>query len=114
MARSGMHDEPGRFIDDDQVLVLVKHAQLHRLGLQTGWNGCRDLPTETIARPQPACRTGRPIVEADVTLRDQPLDLAPALPCEKPGQVLAEPWAVGRDSGPLRLRQAPSGRPLPQ
>src|SRR5260370_10402548 len=97
MARSGMHDEPGRFIDDDQVLVLVKHAQLHRLGLQAGWNGCRDLPTETIARPQPACRTGRPIVEADLALRGQPLDPAPALPGEKTGHGLG--LARGRGPG---------------
>src|ERR1700737_2658323 len=39
MARPGMHDEAGRFVDDDQVVVLVEHPKIHRFRLQLGWAG---------------------------------------------------------------------------
>src|SRR5207253_1940384 len=114
MARPRMHHEPGRFVDDDQVVVLVEHAKIHRLGLEPGWNGGWQFPAEPIARAEAAPRARRSIVQADVSLRDQSLHLAPALPREQAGQILVESRRVGRDGVLFRRRQARRGRPLRQ
>src|SRR2546423_812334 len=114
MPRPGMHDEPGRFVDHDQVVVLVEHTEVHCFGLQPAGNGGRQLPLQTIARPKPGCRTRRPIVVADMPLRDQALDLTPAMPGEQAGQVLVEAGGVNRDGVRLRLGQTALERPLRQ
>src|SRR5256884_3105517 len=114
MAGSGMDDEPGRFVDDDQIVVLVEHAKIHRLGPESGWRRCGQFPAEPVARAEPAPCAGRPVVEADVSLRDQSLDLAAALPREQARQILIESRRVDRDGVLFRRRQARRGRPLRQ
>src|SRR6202022_1563080 len=111
---AGRTDQPGGCVDGDQVVVLVEHTKVHRFGLQLRRNGFRDFPAEAIARPQTASRPRRSVIEADVPLRDQPLDLAAALPRDQPGQVLVESKGVDRDSVLLRLGQARRERPLRQ
>src|SRR5438105_13497279 len=112
LARPSMNHEPGLFVDDDQVVGRVEHAKIHRLGLEPGWNGGWQFPAEPIARAEAAPRARRSIVQADVSLRDQSLHLAPALPREQAGQILVESRRVGRDGVLSRRRPAPLGRPL--
>ena len=114
MARPRMDDEPGRFVDHDQVVVLVKHTKIHRLGLEPRWRRRGQFPAEPIPRAEAAPRAGRPVVQADVSLRDQALDLAPALPLEQAGQILVESRGVDRDRVLFRRRHARRGRPLRQ
>ena len=114
MTRPRVHDEAGRFVDDDQVVVLVEDREIHRFGLKPGWNRGRQLPVEAIAGSQPATGPRRPIVEADVPLRDQALDLASTLSGEQAGEVLVESGSVDRDRVRLRRGQTGLERPLRQ
>src|SRR2546430_15535975 len=114
MAGSGMDEEPGGFVDDDQIVVLVEHAKIHRLGRESGWRRCGQFPAEPVARAEPAPCAGRPVVEADVSLRDQSLDLAAALPREQARQILIEWRRVDRAGWLFPRREARRGRPLRQ
>ena len=111
VTRPGVHDQPGWFVDDDQVVVLVKDPQIHRLGLEPAGRRRRQLPAEMIASPEPASRPGGAVIEADVPLRDQPLDVAAAFTGEQAGQVLVESRGIGNDGVLRRLAQARRVRP---
>ena len=41
MPGSRVHHQPCRLVDDDQVVILVEHAEVHGLGLQPGGRGRR-------------------------------------------------------------------------
>src|SRR5205823_14630470 len=111
MARSWVDDEARRLIDDDQVLILIKHAQVHRFGLQPARLCRRQLPAEPITLAQADARSGRSIVDPNMAVRDQPLNTASALSNQQAGEVLVESGGVGRDGMVLRLAQAGRGRP---
>src|ERR1700680_3234554 len=96
MARPGVHDQPGRLVNDAQVLVLVKNSEIHRFGVEPGWDGCRQLPAEAIAGPQPISGARGPPIVLNVSVRDQLLNPAPAQLGELPGKVLVETGGAGR------------------
>src|SRR5205085_2064415 len=104
-------DQTRRFVDDDQVVILVKHAEVHRLGLEAGRYRRRQLPAEPVTPAKADPRAGRSIVDANMALRDQSLDAAPALSNQQAGQVLIESRSVDRDRVVLGLAQARRDRP---
>src|SRR5438094_2725448 len=111
MARSWVDDEARRLIDDDQVLILIKHAQVHRFGLQPARLCRRQLPAEPITLAQADARSGRSIVDPNMAVRDQPLNTASALSNQQAGGVLVE--AGGGGPGRQGLRPPPTRRGPP-
>ena len=111
MAGSGMHDEARRLIDDDQVVILVKHTEVHRFGLEPARLCRRHHPAEPITLAQPDARSGRSIVDPNMAVRDQPLDAVSAVSNQQAGQVLVESRGIDRDGVVLSLGQARRGRP---
>ena len=53
VSRRGVHDEPRRLVDRDQVLVLVEDRQRDLLGLDRDGPGLRDLDLDLLAGPRP-------------------------------------------------------------
>ena len=78
MAGRGMDDQPGGFIDHDQLAILVEHRERDRLGDQLerlrGRNGDLDRIAEPHARPG---FHRNDAIDGDVTVFDQALDLRP-------------------------------------
>ena len=72
MARSRMHGDAGRLIDDDDRCVLVKDVQLRGLGRNGGVLRRRDGVDDLVARFRPAGRLSGTSIETHRTLQDQP------------------------------------------
>ena len=75
MPGSRMHDQPGRLVDDDQMLVLVGDAERHGLGARLGGLGLGHLHLVALPGFDPAarlsyCRAGEP----HLACADQRLD----------------------------------------
>src|SRR5207244_1007699 len=111
MTRSWVDDEARRLIDDDQVVILIEHTEVHRFGLQPARLCLRQLPAEPITLAQADARSGRSIVDPNMAVRDQPLNAASAQSNQQAGEVLVESGGVGRDGMVLSLAQARRGRP---
>ena len=54
-ARAGMHDEPGRLVDDDEGVVLKDDVEGNGLRRKRGLGGFRDGQREAIAWFDPIC-----------------------------------------------------------
>ncbi len=95
MTGTGVHDEPGWFIDHRKVLVLVYNPQLHRLTLQGTGSRCGNFPGNLVAATQTASGTGSLAVDAYLAIGDQALDSAATQIVEKVGQVDVEARRIG-------------------
>ena len=113
MSGSRVHHQPGRFVDDDQVVVLVKHAEVHGFGLEPAGRCRRQLPAKPISLAEAQPGPGRTIVDPDMPVGDQPLDPVSALSAEQAGQVLVESRGVDRDRMVFNLAHARRGRGRP-
>jgi hypothetical protein len=105
MARSRVHDDPGRLVDDEEVLVLVRDPQVELLGLQLGALLSRELDLERLAtREAVALGRGRPVDPNRAGL-DQPLGRAAGRDLGQPREETVEPLARGlvRNARPERL-----------
>ena len=114
VARRRVDDQPGRLVDDEQVVVLVDDAQDDvRLGLERERHGLRHEEPEVGARADDRVRAQRRAVGAgQVAGRDELLDVA-ARQARGVGHVAVDP---DRDR-PVRYGQfaderAGSGHPV--
>jgi len=64
VARRGMNDDPGRLVDDEQVLVLVGDPQLALLGLKDDGLPLLDVHLEQLSSLEPVALLARPTVHA--------------------------------------------------
>ena len=76
VAGGGMHDESGRFVDDEQRFVLEQDFQRNFLGQRLGGFGFGKKDFNRVARARRVRGFGRLAVHADVALLDQPLHRA--------------------------------------
>ena len=91
VARRGMDDDPGRLVDDEEVLVLVGDPKLHRLGLEPARCRARRLELDRLPAAQPeALRARRPVHEHVAGLH-QPLGRRTRPDLRKRRQEAVEP-----------------------
>src|SRR5438552_8713344 len=98
MARRGMDYQPGRFVDDQNVVVFVDHRQRDGLGLKDrrGWR--RYVHVYALTAFQADAGLGGLPVQRGAAISDQPLDVA----AREVGQRLAEPYVEPLASGLCR------------
>jgi hypothetical protein len=68
-----MHHDPGRFVHDEQVLVLVRDPERQILGLQLARAQVRRLEDQLLAAREPVALGPRLAVEKRAALFQQPL-----------------------------------------
>jgi hypothetical protein len=68
-----MDDEPRRLVDDEEVLVLVRDVQVHRLRLERRHRRLRGLELELLAAGELVALLPRASVDEDAALAQQPL-----------------------------------------
>src|SRR5690606_27714585 len=75
MPRAGVHDEPGRLVDDDQVLVLIDDIERNAFRLRLGRLRRRHLDPEHLVRFDPVSGLAyRPARSRDVAGTEQRLN----------------------------------------
>ncbi len=77
VTRAGMHDHARRLVDDDDVGILVKDLERHRLGFGGGRCGGGKIDGDAISRTHREVRARLARGDAHVTVFDQLLDLRP-------------------------------------
>ena len=82
-------DEPGRLVDDEQVLVLPDDRDVQHLGLQLG--RLRDLRRDLLPALEPEALGPGLAVDEDGAARDQPLGEGPGLELGALGEHAVEP-----------------------
>ena len=115
MTRRGMHDEPGRLVHDQQVVVLVHDLDRDlRLGARLGGGGRRHHQLQDGPRLDEGVRLDRESPEGQVAVGDELLDVAPGHPAEIGcPAVRAAAARLGRDQHPMDGRDGVSHRPRP-
>ena len=107
---AGMHDEPRRLVDDEQVLVLVRDDEIHRLRLERRSSAPSAARTRAPPRPR-ACsssRAARPSTSTPPPL-EQPLGDGARADLRQLGEEAVEPLArrgLRRDAQPRHVRAA--------
>ena len=89
-------DDPGRLVDDEQVLVLVGDSQVDRLGLEPERRLGRGVDLELLPTFETVALRPRRPVEADDACGDQPLGFAARSDLGQRGEEAVEPLARGR------------------
>jgi hypothetical protein len=93
-------DQPGRLVDDDQVVVLEQDHERHRLGLGDQRRGRPHPHDDLVAGAQLDARLGcRRAADEDVALVDQALDLRAAQLGQPRGDERVEPLGDRRVAG---------------
>ena len=110
MARRGMHDEPGRLVNDQQVLVFVGDPQVALLGLERDGHGLRRVDLERLAAGEPVALGSRLTVQANGAGREQALGLRTRRNVRERSDVPVEPLAgsLGWNLEDYRERMSPS------
>ena len=72
-----VHHHARRFIDDDQVLVLVDNGQGQRFGTWRRFSRLGDIDRDFLADPDRLVRPGVVPADAHLAFLDQPLNLRP-------------------------------------
>jgi hypothetical protein len=67
-----MHDEAGRLVDDDEVLVLVGDAEVHCLRLELSSATLRRLELELLAAGEPVALCQLAAVDPHLAARQEP------------------------------------------
>ena len=71
VARRRMDDDPGRLVDDEQVLVLVHDGQIELLGLESALASLRDVDLELLTSLEPVALAAGRAVDEDVAVAEQ-------------------------------------------
>src|SRR5437762_9995920 len=71
VTRGGMDDEPGRLVDDEEVLVLVRDDQLHLLRLEGARHRTGRLELELLAAGEPRALRARGAVHEHAAVAEQ-------------------------------------------
>ena len=110
MARRGMHDEPGRLVHDQQMLVFVGDPQVALLGLERDGLRLRRVDLERLAAGQPVALGSRLAVDPNAAGREQALGLGTRRNFGQRGDESVEPLAgsVGWHLEDYRERMSPS------
>jgi hypothetical protein len=105
MAGSRVHDDPGRLVDDEEVLVLERDPQVELFGLELGALLGRELELQRLATREAVALGRWGPVDANRTGLDQPLGCAPGRDLGQPREETVEPLAGGlvRNARPERL-----------
>ena len=107
MAGRGMHDDPGRLDDHDQVLVLEQHLELARLGDGVGGARRGDVEHDRVARFDPVARlVYHPPAQRQAALAHQRLQARARHLRQPQGEEPVEPQALVRRLGD-QLDRAP-------
>jgi len=89
VARRGMNHQPGRLIEDDEVLILREDAQLHGLGHPVSlWLRLRHLEGHPLPRLDWLAWANPSVLQRDQALLNPPLESSPRL-LWKPGRKQA-------------------------
>jgi hypothetical protein len=75
MASGRMDDETRRFVDDDELGILVEHDERNRLGQDLEWLRRRNADLDRVAFLHPQRLRRDRAADRDVTVFDQALDL---------------------------------------
>ena len=75
MSGRRMHDQAGSLVDDDEMLVLEQHLEIHRLWLCPSGGGRALDYLDLVALTQANASFGRLPVDADRASVTQPLEL---------------------------------------
>lgn len=70
----GMYHEAGRFVDNDEVVVLEQNLQRDGLGLYVERSRGRDFDADAVANAHFVARLGGTCVDGDVAVGGQPLE----------------------------------------
>ena len=73
VARTRMHDDAGGLFHDEQVVVLVRDAEIDLLGLDLAGGLGRKLHLQVLAALEPVALRPRTPVDSDVAALDEPL-----------------------------------------
>ena len=105
-----MDDEARGLVDHEQVLVLVRHGELHRLRLEARARRRRRLELELLAARELVALRARASVDEDAALAQQPLGHRPRADLRQAGEELVEAPAGGllRDAQQRHERAAPA------
>src|SRR5205823_6139634 len=112
-----VHDEARRFVDDDEMLVLVRDPQVHRLGREAGLLRLRWLELDLLSTRQAVALAARVAVDPHGLGLEEPLGHTPGADLRQRGEEAVEPLARSflRDAllhaRALRVRTA-SPRPV--
>jgi len=92
VSRRGMHNHVRRFVDDNEVAILVDHAEGHFLSARLGGDRRRQYNFERVARLDAvgAIVDGVTIAIGDISGADQRLDARTAQPIDALGEQLIE------------------------
>jgi hypothetical protein len=88
-----MDDDPGGFVDDEEVLVLEGDPQLALLGLERDGLGFRHCDLERLPAFEPVTLGAPLAVDADGAGCQQPLGLAAGSDLGERGEKAVEPLA---------------------
>ena len=93
MARRRMGDDACRLVDDEEMLVLVRDAQVHRLADDICGRGGRRLELDLLAAGEPVALRLRSSVDADVPRGEEPLGGRTRADLGQSGEKAVEPLA---------------------
>ena len=93
--RDGWTDDPGRFVDDQQVLVLEGDAQIELLRLERRRPALRDAHRDHIARRQAVALRLRRAVDLHPALGEQALGRRPRADLREAGEEAVQAFAHG-------------------
>ena len=108
MAGRRMDDETGRLVDDEQVLVLVRHGEVDLLRDEPARPRRGRLELELLAADEPVALRTRPPVDEHAAVLDQPLGDRPRPDLRKQREEAVEPRPASllRDAQPRHARAA--------
>jgi hypothetical protein len=92
VAGRGVDDDPGRLVDDEEVLVLVGDPERHLLRLQRS-GGRRRLELDRLAAREPVALGARLAVDQHRALLEQPLGCGARAELRQRGEKAVEPLA---------------------
>ena len=95
MPGRGVNDETGRLVDDEEVLVLVRDAEIHRFGCELGRCALRRFELDVLASRQTVTLSLPATVHEHSSRLHQPLGHAPRPDRREGRQEAVEPLACG-------------------
>jgi len=94
VARRRVHDQPCRFVDDDEVVILIKNVERDVFAARDGRLGWRHRDVESIALFDPVVRLFyRPAIVPSVPLLDQGFQPGATELGQVSGKVAVQPFA---------------------
>ena len=94
ISRAGMHDEPGRLVDDEEVLVLIDHRELDRFGLRLRRLRLGKREFDAVAGGDPEVGILEPFaIQMNPALLDQRLQAAAGVERRDAREISVDPFA---------------------